>query len=76
MAQFELDDQEIEMIVESLRTNEKQGRIGFSARVHKTLVGGKKDDKLAERVANATVHFERFVKLREKFGDVKPLTMD
>lgn len=73
--QVDLNDDEVKIVVDGLRTLERQSRRGFGDWLAKNT------DKMmtpewSEKVMRATTVFETIVALRKKFGDSSPVKTD
>lgn len=71
----DINDDELCLIVESLRLNEKRSREGFGRTLAQSI------DKLERadfqvKLERAKAKFKQFVELRAKFGDVGPVKVE
>ncbi len=73
--QYELEPEEIRLIIESLRKNEISSRKGFGFWLARNM-GVAKNAEVEEKMMRAFGVYDTFMRLRERFGDTKPVNVD
>ena len=74
---FDFNEDEIKMLIQSLRVNETNSRSSFGSYLKRlATVGSQEEEAILEKLRRAKEAWKKIADLRAKFGDIDPVKSD